>query len=82
MRRTLSSIAASSTAPVAHRGDERVAPRPARPRHDEVERRAADAAVERVANQSDMTSPSKPHSPCRTSRSSGLSVIGSPLTPL
>ena len=42
----------------------------------------ADAAVERVANQSDITSPSKPHSPCSTSRSSPLSVIGSPPTAL
>ena len=42
----------------------------------------ADASVERVANQSDMTSPSNPSSRWRRSRSSLLSVIGSPLTPL
>ena len=40
------------------------------------------ASVERVANQSDITTPSKPHSPCRMSRSSGLSVIVCPLTRL
>ena len=42
----------------------------------------AEASVDRAANQSDMTSPSNSHSPWRTSRSSGLSVIGWPLTPL
>ena len=40
------------------------------------------ASVERPAYQSDMTTPSKPHSSLSTSRSIGLSVIVEPLTPL
>ena len=54
-------------APLAHRGDERVAPRAGRPGHREVERRAARrlGRARRVPVGHD--EPSQPHSPLRTS---------------
>lgn len=42
----------------------------------------ADATVVRTAPQSDITSPSKPHSPVSGSASSGFSLIVAPLTAL
>jgi hypothetical protein len=79
---TLASIVASSTAPsrtAASSPGPHGPPGPGMTRSSDA---LADASVERVANQSDITTPSKSHSRRRTSRSSALSVIRSPLTPL
>ena len=81
-RRTLSSIAVSATSP-ARTAATRASPHgPAGPGITRSSRPSPAAASERAANQSDMTTPSKPHSPLRTSRSIGCSVIVVPFTEL
>jgi hypothetical protein len=82
MRRTFSSIAASDTRP------SRTAATSASPHGERGPGMArssaalAAASVERVAVQSDMTTPSKPHSSLSGAASSGLSVIVGPFTAL
>ena len=79
---TLSSIVASSTSPARTASTSASRHGLAGPGIARSSAALAAAAVERVANQSDITRPSKPHSSCRISRSSGLSVMVCPFTPL
>ena len=81
-RRTLSSIVAGSTLPARTASTSASSHGPSGPGITRSSAARAEAVVERVANQSDITSPSNPSSRWRMSRSSELSVIASPLTAL
>ena len=73
MRATLSSMQRLGDAPVAHGGEQAVAPRPAGSGHHAGRgRRAAGSTTVCVASQSLTTTPSKPHSSLRIPVSSGL----------
>ena len=81
-RSTFASIASSGTRPSLTAATSASPHGPCGPGMTRSSAALAAGSVERAAVQSDITRPSQPHSSCRTSCSSGDSVIVAPLTEL